>query len=294
MENKFSSGKSYKVVALCLTKFKEQYQTNLVTAMCEKAKARGIKILMFASSSDLYNGGINDIGEAQIFSLLMPERFDAVLIMSETFKKDDVLNNIVARCIEKNVPVISIDKIINGCANITFDYGQSFEKIVRHVIDAHGAKVINYISGVEGNVFSEERLECFRRVMKEKGLPCDERRILYGGFWADPTRQAMEEFMKTNLPMPDAFICANDIMAIECMRVLKEHGYKIPDDVMVTGFDGVDLEKYYSPRLTTAEYDTEALVECIYKAIDNNVDGRTDTETKVVEYRFRIDRKSVV
>lgn len=288
MEKKFSDGKPYRVVALCLTRFKEQYQANLVRALCAECKAHGIKLLIFASTSDLYNGGINDIGEAQIFSLLMPEKFDAVLIMSETFKNDDVLNGIVSRCIDKNVPVISIDKIIDRCSNITFNYGNAFEKIVCHVIEKHDARTINFICGVKGNPFSEERLECYKRILKEKGIPCDENRIMYGDFWSDPTRKAMEEFMETGLPMPDAFICANDIMAIECMRFLKEQGYKIPEDVMVTGFDGVDLERYYSPRLTTAEYDIDALVKRIYEDIKENIDGKSNTETKVVDYKFRV------
>ena len=77
-------------------------------------------------------------------------------------------------------------------------------------------------------------------------------------------------------------------MAIECMRTLKEHGYRIPEDVLVTGFDGIDLERYYSPRLTTAEYRIEDLAQTIIDAVMDNIDGNHDMSTRIVNYINRL------
>lgn len=38
--------------------------------------------------------------------------------------------------------------------------------------------------------------------------------------------------------LPDAFICANDYLALQMMTALKRHGIAIPQDVMIAGFDG--------------------------------------------------------
>lgn len=288
MSNKFSEGKPYKVIALCLTRFKEYDQARVIGEMCRTCHENNIKIMMFTSVTDLYDGGLNDIGEAQIFSSFDVTRFDAVVVMSESFKHSDVLNNLVNNAIRHDVPVISVDKEIDGCINVIFDYAGSFEQIVRHVIDVHNAKTINIIAGNRGNHFSEERLECVRRIFKEKNITYDEDRVLYGDFWSDPTRAVLEEFFASGKSIPDAFICANDIMAIECMRTLKSHGYKVPDDVIVTGFDGIDLERFYSPRLTTAEYDLKALADAIYDAVDKNVNGKHDISPRIVKYVNRL------
>ena len=53
--------------------------------------------------------------------------------------------------------------------------------------------------------------------------------------------------------IPDAFVCANDYLAIHLMTALKRKGLSIPNDVMVTGFDGSPESTLVDPPLTTAE-----------------------------------------
>ena len=267
MVKKFSDGKNYKVIAVCFTKFKGYDQMRLMNVLNKNCEVHGIKLVYFSTATDLYDGGINDFGEAQIFYSFDVEKFDAVVIMTETFKNAEVPAIIVENCNKKKVPVISIDRQTKGATNINFTYGNTFEEICRHVVEHHKIKTVNFLAGYRNNAFSDERIESCRKVLAEFGLELPEERILYGDFWLGPTRLAMEEFIASGISMPDAFICANDVMALECMRTLKEHGLRIPEDVIVTGFDGIDLEKYYSPRLTTAAYLDEDLMKCIFKEV---------------------------
>ncbi|MBR5089177.1 MAG: LacI family DNA-binding transcriptional regulator [Ruminiclostridium sp.] len=59
------------------------------------------------------------------------------------------------------------------------------------------------------------------------------------------------EKLKKMPVMPDAFVCANDFIAIHLMSALKKLGYRVPDDVMVTGFDGSPEASVVEPTLTT-------------------------------------------
>lgn len=288
MLHKFSEGKPYNVIALCLTRFKSYDQVRLIKELCGRCDKTGIKVAIFASVTDLYNGGINDIGEAQIFSSFEPERFDAVVVLSETFKNSEVLGKLVSRAKHEDVPVISIDREMEGCINIEFDYSNSFEQLVKHVVEFHKIDDVMMLAGNKDNPFSEERIECFKDVLESNNIPFDRKLVLYGDFWSDPTRAVLEEYINGGNHIPKAFVCANDIMAIECMRTLKAHGYRIPQDVIVTGFDGIDLEQYYSPRLTTAEYRIEDLVDAIVEAVTDNIDGRRNTETRIVNYINRL------
>ena len=289
MVHKFSEGKTYNVIALCLTRFKAYDQVRLIKELCGRCDKTGIKVVIFSSVTDLYNGGINDIGEAQIFSAFDPGRFDAVVVMSETFKNPEVLSKLVSRAQHEDVPVISIDREIEGCINIEFDYSNSFEQLVKHVVEFHKIDDVMMIAGNKDNPFSEERVECFKEVLEANNIPFNrEERIIYGDFWDAPTRAALEAYIAAGKRLPKAFVCANDIMAITCMRILKEHGYRVPEDIIVTGFDGIDLEQYYSPRLTTAEYRIEDLAEAIIRSVMDNIDGKHDMRRRVVNYINRL------
>lgn len=288
MLHKFSEGKPYNVIALCMTRFKSYDQVRLIKELCKDCGQTGIKVIIFSSVTDLYNGGVNDIGEAQIFSSFEPERFDAVVVLSETFKNSEVLGKLISRSKRADVPVISIDREIEGCINIEFDYSNAFEQLVKHIVEYHHIDDVMMIAGNKDNPFSEERVECFKEVLEANGIAVDRNIVLYGDFWADPTREVLEKYINDGNHIPKAFICANDIMAIECMRTLKEHGYRIPEDVLVTGFDGIDLERYYSPRLTTAEYRIEDLAQTIIDAVMDNIDGNHDMSTRIVNYINRL------
>ena len=53
--------------------------------------------------------------------------------------------------------------------------------------------------------------------------------------------------------LPDAFVCANDYLAIHLMNALKKKGLSIPRDIMVTGFDGTTQSSIVDPALTTVQ-----------------------------------------
>ena len=279
--------KPYKVVALCITKFKGYDSVNMVREFCGKCSEHNIKVVIFASISDLYTGGVNEIGEVQIFHSFEPEMFDAVVIMSGRFLDREALERIVKRVQKCNVPVISVDRMMEGCINITFDYAGAFEKIVRHVIEHHGITDTGFMSGMRNNSYADDRLHVYKKVLADNGIPYREDYVFYGDFWAGPTREAMVELINSGKKLPRAIICANDYMAIECIRTLREYGYRVPEDVIITGFDGVELEQFMSPRLTTAAFNVEKLCECIFDIVNGDSESQNHETSYVIDYDYR-------
>ncbi len=82
--------------------------------------------------------------------------------------------------------------------------------------------------------------------------------------------EAMSTLIGKQQPF-DAVFAASDLIAIGAMRALADHGYRIPDDVAVVGFDDTPLASFTTPPLTTALQDTkragELLVECLLRQI---------------------------
>lgn len=284
---KYSYQKNYHVIALCFADFASETPMNIFKAIVNRCKTAGCKVIVYSTCSDLSFWDNSDIGEAKLFDAIHMECFDAVVVLGETFKNENTAKKIIARANEVGVPAICIDKKFEGSINIGFTYGDSFEKIVRHVVEEHHATRVNFIAGIEGNSFSEERLASYKKVLNDNHIPIEEQRIGYGDFWEGPAKRVLEDFLNSSLPLPEAIVCANDTMAIATCRKLKENGYRVPDDIIVTGFDGIDLEKYHTPRLSTAEYNMEGLVDTILTIVDNCCAGIEPQSEYKINYIFR-------
>ena len=63
--------------------------------------------------------------------------------------------------------------------------------------------------------------------------------------------QDFDAWIKTGPSLPDAFFAENDIMAAAAIRVLKKHGYHVPEDVSVIGFDDIPTCEMLDPPLST-------------------------------------------
>ena len=99
-----------------------------------------------------------------------------------------------------------------------------------------------------------ERWDAYRLALDEAGLPLSRSYSILAKDsepYGDP--EWLAEQLRNMPHIPDAFLCANDYIAIHLMTALKKMGLSIPDDVMVAGFDGSPESAVVEPSLTTAE-----------------------------------------
>lgn len=263
-------GKTRKVIGVCGSQVFNQNAMVFLEALRKACEEREYFPLVFCANSDLMDEDeVNDeiIAERQLFELCRHTNLCCLIIMTETLKNAGLRRQIVEIGREKQIPVFSLDGIRDDCYNLIINYHSGFDEIVRHVIEKHGARRINMIGGFKGNSFSEERIAIYRAVLEEYGIPFEEERLDYGDFWDRPTKKVVERFIASDLPFPDAIVCANDSMALTACSVLKKAGYKVPQDVIVTGFDGIQNGKYHTPMLTTCALDYEDSLKFIFQEI---------------------------
>lgn len=263
-----------KLIAVCVANINEEYNDAFLHAFSKYVARYNIKMLCFNSFSSLYHNDSHDIGESNIFQLINYDLLDGVILLSQTFESQTCLNQIIQSANNKNVPVVSIDFPLDSCYNILFDYDQAMENILVHLIEVHHVRRFNFIAGIKGNYYSEKRLAVFRKVLERYDIPVEEERIDYGDFWWMPTNRVMDNFLSSNLPFPEAIVCANDSMAITAFKRLTEAGYRVPEDVLVTGFDGIQEALYHTPSLTTAHHDIDTTVQTTYQIFTDLFDGK--------------------
>ncbi|MCD7826818.1 MAG: GGDEF domain-containing protein [Clostridiaceae bacterium] len=274
------SEKKTKWIAVCSAGMDENYNEALWKAFCEYAQQFHFKILFFNSFSSLYDSGKHDMGEANIFHLMNYHLLDGIIMLTEMIKDDTVRQEIVERASQHKIPVVSLDQYLEGCYNINFRYSRAMEEIVTHLVEKHHYKRINFIAGLKDNAFSDDRLNAYKRVLERHHIPVEEGRIGYGGFWSVPTEQVVREFIQSDLAFPEAIVCANDTMALTAYKYLSEAGYHIPEDVAVTGFDGIEEALEHSPSITTAKQDFQKTARIAFEILDRVFQGE-EPETQI-------------
>lgn len=275
-----------KIIAVCIADINEEYNDNFLRAFHSLASEYHYKILYFYSFSPLYTMESHDFGEKNIFQLINYDMIHGLIILSQTIKSMDVVESIVQAANNKKIPVVSVDCPLTSCYNIDFNYDKALEDIISHLIEAHHVQRFNFIAGIKGNVYSEHRLSIFRNALQKHGITLEEERIGYGDFWAGPTNQVMDRFFSSKLPFPEAIVCANDSMAITVFDRLTEAGYRIPEDVIVTGFDGIQEALQHTPPITTAHHDIEGVARAAYQIFDDLFENRQPQKQNWVDSKI--------
>lgn len=247
-----------KTIAVCVTGFNRENESRIVNGIREGCLKHNINMLAFATmvKKPEFNSehGLPEnviLGESEIFELINYDITDGIVILGESIVDERVISSVHKKAAEHGIPVMNINDPNHTLdKNIILSDKITMEFIVRHLVEDHGLKKINFIGGFPGNLQTEERLNAYKKILTEHNIPIEEKRIAYGGFWKK-SYDCTEEFIRSG-DIPEAIVCASDTMAFFCMDALKNNGFRIPEDVIVTGFDGISDCEAYSPTLTTA------------------------------------------
>lgn len=242
----------YKIAALCVSRIFEDSVHELVTEMNRNIIDKGYRLLVYHTCSDLYWDNAGERGEASVFDLIDMRTTDVLIIADELIKNKNVIRKLIEKAQLFDVPVIMIGGHYSGVISIDFDYERGFEDVVRHIVEYHGFRRLHFMAGLQGNEFSENRIKVFERVLEENGISFDRNTMLsYGDFWEGPAVAATEKLLESG-ELPEAIVCANDSMAIAVCGVLTNSGIKVPEEVAVTGFDGIMDINFSNPRITSS------------------------------------------
>jgi len=259
---------NHKVIGVCVTKVQYRAESTYLTHLNAAATKLGYKLMIFNSVADSDN--YFDEGARSVYSIINHDIVDVLVILSSTFGVKEIEKAIIAKAHAHGTPVILIDREDDGCYSIVKRYGAALKAIINHVIRDHGVTDTFFLAGRRNNdPISDFRLRCYREVLKENGLPYTEDMVDYGEYWSVPARQAMDRLFASGRKLPGAIICANDYMAITVVEYLREKGYDVPRDVLVTGFGGAVDAQYFNPRFTTCIEDMGLLAELTIKAADD-------------------------
>lgn len=239
-------------IAVIASGIDEEYQQSILKGIHRYAAQHHVNIAHFIAFGGILANPKYDQGEYNIFELPNFSLFDGVVLLSNTFSAD-LGDALYERIRAAGIPAVSIDRDLGDLYYIGIRNAAAMEQITRHLIEQHHIKRLNFISGPDTNSESTERLAAFQKVLREHDIPIEPERVYHGTFRAKDGRRAVESFLSSDLPFPEAIVCANDAMAISAVLTLEENGIRCPEDILVSGFDNIYNARHFSPALTTIE-----------------------------------------
>ena len=262
-----------KPVGVCLAQAHTSLKTDLVSEMDRAAREKGCGIIAFNSSLDYYWSQKGDHITACIYRLIRFDQLSALVILHDNIYGLHLMNYLITNARQHGLPVFYLGGIREDCISITDDYEIPYKDLVRHVIRDHGVRDMFYIAGLRNEDNSVRRLRYFREVLEEYGIPLPEENVAYGNYLDTMAADIVRNLAETREHLPRAILCANDSMAAAVCDELQGRGVRIPEDVIVTGFDGTPTAYLGVPQLTTCHSNPEGLSKLVMDLVDRYYRG---------------------
>lgn len=268
-------------IAVALPDLATAYSAELVHSIVAAAHQRGLAVQVEETA-------------------LAPEREGELLARARTRLVDGLILNPVRledsaiRDAEHLPPVVVIGEVEqNRADHVRIDSRQAAGDMTRHVL-ACGARRIAVIGGDRdpaiATATSRLRLEGVHDALREAGIEPDpslEANLLP---WSMPSgAEAMRTLLQRRVAF-DAVIAFTDSLAFGALHTLAEHGIRVPQDVLLTGFDDVELSAFTAPSLTTVAFDRDALADAAVSLLTSRMDDRTEPPRSITlphELRLR-------
>jgi LacI family transcriptional regulator len=183
--------------------------------------------------------------EADRLRVLLQRQVDGVII-SPVHRQRSVK---AVKQAAREVVVVQVDRSVDVPTDIVaVDQAQAINLLIDHVMSL-GRRRIAFITSEESVSTAAERLAAHRARMA--GDPSALERVYVGDLSLRWGGEVVRMMVAAGKPLPDALICANDLIALGAMQQLRLAGIRVPDDVAVTGIDDTPFGRVAEPELTT-------------------------------------------
>lgn len=216
-----------------------------------------------------------DHSEYGIYNLADLSQFDGVLVQGNQIVLKSARDALGRRIARAGIPAVTIGSAVEGCALVNIDNERAQYDMTAHVIREHGAKKLVYLTGIldNGSLEARQRLDGFLAACRDNGVDEAEVEVFPCTWRTTDGNRVAEEWVRAGKPLPDAFICGNDEMALGVLETLTAHGYRVPRDTLITGFDNLDSAKLSSPRLSTVHRSYADMNYAAMDALIRRIDG---------------------
>ena len=253
------------IIAVALPDLATAFSAELMHRIVEAAHERGLAVQIEETASDPER-------EKELVSRARAHLVDG-LILNPIRLEDSVL-----KYADRLPPLVVIGEVEqNRADHVRIDSRLAAADATRHVL-SRGATRIAVVGADDdasiATATSRLRLECVHDALREAGILRDPALEINRLPWsmsggADAVRTLLDRRVAF-----DAIVALTDTLALGALHTLHESGIRVPEDVIVTGFDDVEFSKFTSPSLTTIAFDRRAFAVAALGLLESRMDDR--------------------
>ncbi|GAB6087683.1 LacI family DNA-binding transcriptional regulator [Alkaliphilus crotonatoxidans] len=238
---------------------------------------------------DQFNMVVKGIDDYHDFNSITRKNFDGLIVMSQSAKDDDFINDVLT----KKIPLVVLNRQVEkeNLVNILSDDKRGAYRAVMELING-GHERIALIEGKEGFKSSQERREGYIDALRDSKIPIEGNFIVKGSYDLESGYQAMLRLLKEP-QLPTGVFCSNDDMAVGAMKAIRERGMLIPEDISLIGFDDNIFSAYLTPALTTIKRPIEKISQKGAQKLLELIKGST-TKTETLYLKTELIKRDSI
>ena len=253
-----------------------EYWQRVISEFSRQLASRGEQLLLFSfTSTDNLDSVLQSVAQYRV---------DGLILASANFDRGRL-----AEMQSVPTPVVAFNQpaAAGVVASVSVDNETGMAAIAEHLLDL-GVASVQYVGGDSTASTDQIRYRGAAQALGAAGVACPY--LESGGFTYDHGYRIAGEIAARD-SKPDAVMVAGDELALGVIDGLLDRGVRTPDDVLVTGFDGLPQAAWAGYDLTTLEQPTDVLVEQAIDLLLGRRDGiTTDATDIVVPGRVRLGR----
>ncbi|PFG65252.1 LacI family transcriptional regulator [Propionibacteriaceae bacterium ES.041] len=234
------------VIGVLVAEF-EPFAVQLLQGVSSALKGTRFDVLAYAGS---VSAGEHLGWERRSLSRLGGTLIDGAILVTPTTMPTDA-----------SVPLVAIDPSASagsdGPATVSVHNAEGAFAVTEHLISL-GHRRIAHLRGRTDLDSARRRERGYRRALERAGIPVDPALVVDGNYRTASTTAGAHALLDLAAP-PTAVFAANDLSAIEMIRVARERGLRVPDELSVAGFDDVPEAAAHVPQLTTVRQPLAAM-----------------------------------
>jgi len=268
-----------RVIGLLLNNLHNDFFVPLLNGIEAVVRKKGYNLIVAT-----YHANSRD----QLHPPIGPHNTDGLLVFSDGLVDEDLTN-----LHESGFPMVLVHRTPPPSVpipSVTVENIRVTQELIEHLIRDHGKKRILFLRGLSDQEDSLRREAGYKAALQANGIPFDNNLILNGDFERDIAYQAMQEFLGNDGRVAfDAVFTGDDDAAIGVLKALHQHGFNVPEDISVIGFDDLGFAPFLNPPLTTVRAPTEMVgriaAEQLFAILENRNAGEMVVLPTEIIYR---------
>lgn len=192
-----------------------------------------------------------------------------------------------------NMPVVLFDRVClpELFPTVVADGALSAQKATQHLLD-NGSKRVAFIGGANHLDIVKRRKHGYLEALRENKIPIEKELVVCRKIDYDEGKIATETLLSLPEP-PDAILAMNDTLAFAAMEVIKNHGYRIPQDIALIGYTDEQHANYVEPKLSTISHQTYLMGETACRLLIQQIKGDKTIKQVVIPTHLQIRESSI-